>query len=268
VTSYHERDALRARWQHFRQEATVDSVHNEAFGSRGLARHSPEIRTRFIILPSDPEASIIDFDSEAWDWWATDVANPFDGGPPTRWGFQRRAISEAAVLCDYLRDNFWNWDKYLALHRSGALEFGLGHSGSRSFRRREGNATRRAFFLVVTIGRMWWALARYTDVIERVGPSGPWQCILAFKDTASSVLANLAAGWADPMNAWSDEPPSCPDPNVLITRDLEEWPDEAARRQLAFELGARVEDSWGCSQRRFLTNVQGQIPHFDASVYG
>jgi len=147
------------------------------------------------------------------------------------------------------------------------MEFGLGRRGGSSFRRQQSDAPTQVFFLAAVLGRAWWALSRYADVIEHLHVEGPWEITLAFRNTLASVLADLAGGWVEPMNEWRDECPPCPDNNVLIVREVESWPTPDETRALAMSLGGNIEDAWGSRQRRFLARVDPRIGEFDVSRY-
>jgi len=58
-----------------------------------------------------------------------------------------------------------------------------------------------------------------------------------------------------------------PDPNVLIIREVLNWPDTEGQRSLAFDIGANIEDAFGCRQRRFLGRIDPVVGAFDSSRY-
>jgi hypothetical protein len=90
-------------------------------------------------------------------------------------------------------------------------------------------------------------------VVERFEIEGPWEVTLALRDTRRAVLGNVAGGWQEPEHAFPrDVLPRCPDDNVLVRREVFEWPDADAQRSLAFDIGGAIEDGFGVEQRRFL----------------
>jgi hypothetical protein len=260
-------DSTRERWLRVRQSAGLADILAGDFGEKGLARHTADVHVRLLILPADPFVTVTEFDDETWKWWLTDAPNPFEGGRPTNWGAESVPVSDAAVRFSRRGGDRWQWDSYLALHRNGALEFGLGEDGSRSWQRREGDIEIRVFFLTCIVGRVWWAIARYEDVINRLGIDGPWELTIGLRSTKDSVLGNVAAGWAEPLAAGGSRPPECPDTNVLIVREIAEWSTNEAQ-SLAFSLGGGIEDAWGSKQRRFLARIEPGIGEFDVSRYG
>ena len=177
--------------------------------------------------------------------------------------------AQAAARADRRTDDKWEWDQYVALYRSGAVEFGLGRGGSVAWRRHEeGGQETRVFFLTQIVGRLWWTVNRYRDVVERTQVSGPWELSLCMRDTLGSILGNVGEGWAEPEHTFGQEPPQCPDEHVVIRSELSEWPDDDGAQKLVFELGSRVEDAWGSQQRRFIARAGPRIGMFDASKYG
>jgi hypothetical protein len=193
------------------------------------------------------------------------------GEPPqeacTDWGNFQIPTTEAAVRTFRWGDDRWTWDDYLALHRNGAMEFGLDRLGSGTFQRQFEDESIQVFFLTTIVGRTWWCLSRYTDVVARYELEGPYQISLAFRDSLGSGLGNVAAGWEEPEQSLGRDFPRCPDRNVLIVRTVDGWPEPDQLQELAFTLGANVEDAWGCQQRRFISRVRPNPGEFDVSRY-
>jgi hypothetical protein len=222
---------------------------------------------RFLILPGDPEAFVLEFDEELTGWWLADRDNPFEGGGQTSWGTEEVPTASAIIRFYRASSEKWIWSDYLALHRSGALEFGLDRFGSGTGRRQFEEGELRVFFLNSIVGRIWWALALYAEVMERYRVTGPWEIGIALRDTAGSVLGDVAAGWMEPGESWRGQPPACPYPNVLLLRELSDWPTGEDIRALVFSLGGVIEDAWGVHDRRFLARVEPGIGEFGASQY-
>src|SRR6185369_5240649 len=175
---------------------------------------------------------------------------------------------EAAVRLDRVQREPLVLDSYLAALRHGGLEFGLGHSGRTSWRRDDEEDEIQVFFLTTTVGRIWVALSLYRELLERHSVAGPWEVSLGLRDAAGGVIGNVAAGWEEPMRSWRGDPLSrCPEPNILIRRELMQWPDPQAQRSLAFDIGGNIEDAFGFEGRRFLACVDPGIGEFDPSRY-
>jgi hypothetical protein len=91
---------------------------------------------------------------------------------------------------------------------------------------------------------------------------------LGLRDSQRAVHGNVAAGWAEPETTFPGEQmPRCPDPNVLIVREVLNWPDPEGQRSLAFDVGANIEDAFGCRQRRFFGRIDPVVGVFDSSRY-
>lgn len=88
---------------------------------------------------------------------------------------------------------------------------------------------------------------------------------MALRDSHQAVLGNVAA---EPESTFPREDlPRCPDPYVLIRREVFEWPNAEGQQSLAFELGGNVEDAFGFAGRRFLARVEPGAGSFDVSRY-
>jgi hypothetical protein len=263
-----ERDLQRQRWALTRGPMGLNEPTAEDFGTGGLARFVDDPGVRFLVLPGDPQASLVVFDGPFWEWWEEKRGNPFDGAAPTNWGNRSIPTLDAAALYEPGGDGRWDWHHFLALHRSGALEFVLGSLGVAEWEAGNEGRQDRGFMLVTIVGRVWVALERYAEIVERYRPSGPWELSLGLTRTDGALLGNVAAGWKD-FDAWRfGDAPRCAEPNVFIRREVDEWPDADGRKKLAFEIGSMVEDSWGIKDRRFLVGEKHDgAGEFDVSRY-
>jgi len=263
-----EIEIYRNRWRRTRARLQLADPLSDAFGTGGLARHAPEVHVRLLILPADPEATVVELDEGLWDWWMQDRPNPFEGASPTKWGGDALPEASAAVRFNRWTGDRWNWDGYLALLRSGGLEFGLGTVGSRIWGRRDEGAQWRVFFLTTIVGRIWVALALFGEIRDRYALQGSSQATLALRESSLAMLANVAAGWREPDEVFPlEEVKRCPDPGVLIVREVLDWPDADGVRALAFAIGANIEDAFGFRERRFLARTEPGAGAFDASRY-
>lgn len=261
-----EREQLRARWRRYRRRLRLLDPEAADFASGGLAKLAPEVAVRLLIVPADPEEVRVDFDTRLWEWLKAEHQSPF-GGPATDWGRETKPTSEAAVRFEVYTDDKWRWGRYLAVHRHGGLECGMGEEVVGLWEAREESPRVRVFRLVPIVGRLWCVLSLYSEVQEAYGLAGPWELTLAIRETGGSVLGNLGAGWEEPSDAIALAPPVCPEDNVLVLREIEAWPDDEACRDLAFSLGSVIEDAWGVEQRRFLARIGDASGSFDTSRY-
>jgi len=246
-------DVTRARWIRYREREKLVDPSSEGFGAGGLARliHGPS--PRLLILSSDPEAHVVEFDEVFWEWWGSEFDDPTTGAQ-TRWGTQRRPTTTAAVYGSDFGES--GWRRFIALHRSGALEIGFGRDGS--FARGD----QRYFFLGTIVARCWAAFSRYLEVVDRFDLGPPYEICLGLRETQGALLGNFGEGWAGPgdINYITDP---CPESNVLIRRELSIWPEGDELKTLAFSVGAQVEDSWGMSLRRYLAHRGDYANEFD-----
>ena len=236
---------------------------DELFSQGGLASRVRDLALRVLVLPGDPEASPIELDSACRDWWLADREDPF-GISPTQFGSSNQSTSFAAVRFDddYNRKSYRPWRRFTALHRSSALEAGF--SGDVALER-EGM---RYFFLIAVVGRIWSALARYSEVLERYGCAGPFEVTVALRDTSNTLLADFGEGWRDPLRDLGGPAFRCLEPNVLLRQECSSWPETAeAIQELAFSIGARIEDAWGSKVRRYLARTGERSGEFDTSRY-
>lgn len=248
-----ELEIVRRRWRRWREVEKLVEPDSNDFAQGGLARLIADQTSRFVILPADPEAHIIDFDEELWAWWREEFEDP-STGVERRWGQSFAPTTEAAVIGSEVQDA--QWSRYVALYRSGGLEVGLGADGS--FLHDE----TRYFYLAPIVARCWAAIARFSGAIERFALVSPFELTLSLAVDEASSLARFAEGWAEPGSF--EYPRRAPLlTGVLIRREVDAWPASAEEvRDLAFSIGAQIEDSWGCTQRRFLAHrgeFQGQF---------
>jgi hypothetical protein len=231
----------RARWRRAREHLHLVDPEAEDFATRGLARLVDEPSVRLLILPADPEITLIEFDDEIWSWWLQERPHPVRGGRTT-WGPFHRSTSNAAVTFNCHRED--GWDNYLALHRNGGLEMELGSDGAHQ--RNE----LRTFFRIDTVEHIWFALNLYGEIVERFAAKGPWEISLALQNTKGATLERARRGGVEP-GMRPDDPPLCLERGVLLNQEVTSWPDKSNTRPVAFTLGAWIEDSWGVRERRF-----------------
>jgi hypothetical protein len=82
-------ELIRARWIRYRERERLVNPTAEDFGAGGLARLIRDPSPRLLVLPSDPEVHISDFDEAFWEWWGSEFDDPGTGGQ-TRWGTDKR----------------------------------------------------------------------------------------------------------------------------------------------------------------------------------
>ena len=256
-------DRCRRRWERARASLRLIDPGDELFSQGGLASRVRVLAVRVLVLPADPEASPIELDADCRDWWLTDRVDPF-GTTHTRFGSSHRSTSSGIVQFDgdYDRDAYRPWQRYMALHRSAALEAGF--SRDVAFER----GGERYFSLIGIVGRVWSVLARYSEVVERYGCAGPFEVAVALPRTSHALLADFGEGWRDPLRDFDGPASRCLEPNILLRYECETWPESPeAIQAVAFTLGARIEDTWGSKERRYLARTGERSGEFDTSQY-
>jgi len=156
---------------------------------------------RLLILPPDPEAERLALDDSFWEWFTGDLPDP-GSGRPARWGSRHQPTSRTALR--YQPYGSDECRRYLAVHRSGALEMGLGHdAGSGAKPATDPGCeqqvadlrARGALRLITTVGRIWAAVAAYAELLERWPVDGPFQVVLGVRQTqAWSSVTSARAG--------------------------------------------------------------------------
>lgn len=250
------RELHRTRWRRAREALKLVDPQNKDFATGGLGRHVEQLSVRLLILPGDPEHDAVGFDESLWSWLKGEFESPFEGRP-TDWGQHPLPTTAAAVRCLQISADRWNWDSYLAIHRHGGLDMGVGVEGGRDT---DGN--RRAFWLLRIVGRSWAAFHIHGEVVRRFGVKGPWECSVALLRTFGAVLGDFGTGWAEYGDPRANVG-SCPEPNLLWRRELDSWPGPDETRQQAFGFGAWIEDSFGSQRRRFLARDGKLAGQFD-----
>ena len=218
----------------------------------GLARRVQTVSARLLILPGDPFATDLSFDDEFWKWWVTARPPPF--GSQFGWTNTEPTV-DAAVK--YMQGSE-KWATYLAVHRNGGVEVGCDPTWS-------SGEEYRFFGLGRTVGLVWMASATQAEVVGRFGLTGPWELTLTLYKTEGTYLAGFGRGWAEPGRAGWYDVRAQQDPHIMIRREVGSFPgSEIDIRDLAFDIGDRIENAWGVRDRRFLDREGDMEGKFEA----
>ncbi|WP_329562122.1 hypothetical protein [Kitasatospora sp. NBC_01266] len=131
--------------------------------------------------------------------------------------------------------------RYLALHRHGGIEIGLGHLAYQV-------GKVRVFPLRRIVGLAWITAALQTEVVGRWAIDGPFEITVALRNTSRATLGAFAEGWAEPGQGLADFA-TCLDEHLLLHRETDGLPDPET---FALDLGDRVEQAFGTVHRRHL----------------
>lgn len=244
-------ELLRARWRRALDGHALDDVRRADFALGGLATRLRVPTAQLLLLPPDPEAEAVRFDDAFWAWVGPQSTVDIDGRT-VRFGDQSHPTADAAALVSgYGSKEPWN--SYLAVHRSGAIELGLGDRGGWQRQNREGETVRMFNLIsIVTYALAMLSFARALN--ERIPLPGPRQLTVALRSTKDALLGNVGEGWAEP-DSFQNTVGGCPEEHLLWHLSIDEPPYDEAQRALAFALGDRIENAWGTVHRRYLARV-------------
>lgn len=247
MTSLANVELRRDRWRRVRAAYHLTDPADPEFGRGGLARSLDEVSVRLLVLPPDPEVRVRTIDDEALSRLENAVR---EWGRPhsvsALWGHTQAACAEGAVIFACEQSRGGPWTQYLCHRADGGLEAGIGSAGARTYQ------GRRYFFLSHIVARLWSALA-VLSTRQDAAVEGPLEISLALCGTEKSLLAGFAEGWAEPGSAMH-EPTACAEPNVLFRVEVEAPPTPDDIEELAFGLGALIENAYGHTLRRFIAH--------------
>lgn len=260
MSDLHELELLRARWRRALEREALDSTDRGDFALGPLGRRLRTCSTQVILQPADPEADIVQFNDEFWAWLEEHGTLVVDGRP-LRFGTQKYPTAQAAALVSgYGAREPWN--SYLAVHRSGAVELGLGDRGGWERSDRDDNPV-RLFNLISTVTYVWAMLAFVVDLSERIELPGPWLLTVGARGTSGALLGNVGEGWPEP-GEFENNVGGCAEGNLLWHIQLSPPLDEEGLRDISLSVGDRFEDAWGVARRRYLAHRgdrAGQLDH-------
>lgn len=259
MTDLMDVELRRARWRRALQEEGLDTVGRDDFALGGLAARLRTPSVRLLLLPADPEREPVAIDDQLWAWVKNFSVVQVDGRN-VRLGTQEIPTAHAACLVDS-HGSRELWNSYLAIRRSGALEYGLGDRGAWERKDQEGKLV-RAFSLISVVARTWALLKFASALRDRTPVGGPWQLTVALNRTAGAFLGNVGEGWAEPLT-WDNDLPACANEHLIWHIEIDEVPQDDEARDLAFSVGDRIEDAWGARERRYLARTGELAGRFD-----
>lgn len=242
-----ERELLRGRWRRALSSHALDRADRDDFAMAGLAHRLRNVTTQLLLLPGDPESTVVDLDPELSDWLTgrqdvqvDDVRVQMATTPNIR-----RTAHAIALIGGYET----TWDSYLAVHRSGALEMGLGRIGGWEARNNAGEVV-RVISLAPVVARTWAMLMMAADLAATREVVGPFQLSVGVR-SQDAHLGVLGEGWAEP-DSFQNSVGTCREKTLLWHLEIDEVPTVDAARAIAYSVGDRLEDAWGVVQRRYL----------------
>lgn len=259
-------DRQRQRWRAALLELHLHDADDPAFATGGLGARVETLSVRFVLLPRDPQAFLLEFNDELSSSLRDPVVDPVTGHP-SRWGSTVAATAEAAASAEPLGDD--DWARYFAIARHRGMDVGLGYEAvwRDADRPKEGPVNGPDEFRLITItGRLWSALHFLTKLNGAAAPELPWQLTVALKQTKEAVLGGFGEGWAEPRHRLPWGVTKCTTSNVLLQREVFDLSDNW-EHDLALSVGAQVENAFGSTKRRYLAHTGHRSGEFDSSKY-
>ena len=244
-------ELIRTRWRRHLAVQALDDCDCPGFSLGGLGARVQEPTARLFLLPADPDIERFDLDEQFWER-LNGIKNIAVGDGQICLGEKPIPTAHAAALVDDRGDGE-PWKSYAAVHRNGAIEFGLGERGGCN-RTVSADESRRYFHLVSIVVHAW-SMAELARTLNEDDMTGPWLLSVALRDTVGALLANLGDGWAHPWYPYS-EVGGCPDRHLLWHVELDQLPEnQSASKTLAFKVGNRIMNAWGSKQRLYLDGL-------------
>lgn len=249
------RDALRERWRRFASENMGDPGAGD-FLHRGLSKRLAEPSVHLLLMPGDPERERLSMD-ERMPIWLKDRGAIEVLGSVVQLPADLQYWAHGLALVDGLDQR---WSSYLAVHRSGALEWGLGGRGGWSGADRTGEP-QGVVALTPTVARVAAILALTAELQEFSMTDGPWQLVVGVR-SAGCVLAMLGEGWAEPGD-WNNHVGPCREEQLRWRLEFATLPTVEETREAAHAVGERLEHAWSCGQSRYLSRTGEQVGQID-----
>ncbi|MYG89570.1 MAG: hypothetical protein F4190_13760 [Acidimicrobiales bacterium] len=199
-----------------------------------------------LILPYDPDAERLATEGAVEQ---LNAQRSVDVGNGTiHFGSRVIPTAHATALVTQFDDDM-PWQRYVAIHRNGAVELGL---GGQYRPRTDSNEVSIKLVRLVTATSFTWATL---ELARRIGPEVndlPHQLTVALPDTAGALLSNLATGYEEPGSRYN-RMPGCPDDHLLWHIELERLPaDSDEANAVALSVASRITNAWGTSQTFYL----------------
>lgn len=186
----------RARWRRALRRAELDTTARGDFAVAGLASRLRAPSVQMLLLPTRKQTGSESTTTCGRGPVISRLVNV--EGRNVRLGAQEVPTAHAAALVDsYGTREAWN--SYVAIHRSGALECGLGERGASERKDRDDNVI-RVFSLISVVARTWALLKFRSALRDRTPVEGPFQLTVGVHRTGDAFLGNVAEGWAEPLS--------------------------------------------------------------------
>jgi hypothetical protein len=206
-----------------------------------LASRLGSVSVQVLLLPADPEANVVEISEAFSSWLESQRSLEHDAVTVQLPQLLCRRTAHAIALTDAYGEDTWN--SYLAVHRFGVLEFGLGTSGGWEGRDRAGSDV-RIIALTSVVARAWAVLSFAATLAERVSIQGPFLLTVAIPHAGGSLLGALGEGWAQPGD-FQNSVGACREAALLWRFELAVLPESDEAKRLAYSIGDRLEECVG-----------------------
>lgn len=233
-------ELTRARWRRHLDALALDDETRSDFASAGLAGRVNRLVARLILLPSDPDCDRWEFDDAFWKHLEGHKSVSVGDGE-IRLGDEVVATAHAGAI---IRTHGYGmpWQRYVAVHRNGALEIGLGDG---RYRQDLGDDSAAAVYVdLIKIVAFTWAMGEFAHKLRINETAGSCLLVVALPNMHGAFLAGLGAGYCSPARN-NYEVLKCDVKNLLWHIELDMPEDTSASQQLAFRVGSRIENAWG-----------------------
>lgn len=253
-----EDGAVMRRWE--REQAFLGLARDtpdETFARGSLAALAVEPTVRITVIPGDLSAQPVPA-AQPDEVIPRELILPGGSRLPTA-GLPRGTSSGCVAFTTIGSEE--RWARFHAVGWNGGVDVFLGDEGGRTWDLGPGFAG-RVYFLRRSVGWAWAAFDLQRRMVERYAVAGPFRAILGIAHTAGAVLGNLATGWPEPTAGYGT--PIAVESRVLLTEDVESWPDEENVGNLALRFGARMDLAFGGPGSRHLAGrgpEKGGSPH-------
>ena len=256
MASLTETELVRARWRRHLQAAALDTTERDDFARSGLAKRVQDLAFRLLVLPYDPDVERFGIDDTASHLDAHQGINIGNGN--IRFGTGVVPTAYATALVTQHGDDM-PWERYVAIHRNGAIELGL---GDRFRTHTDPNGVVSKLVRLVTDASFTWATLELARSVHSDANGQPHLLVVALPDTAGALLCNFGVGYVEPRSHY-DQRVRCSNEHLLWHIELDRLPSDLdGTSALALEVASRITNAWGMAQTLYVDRIgdfEGQL---------
>ena len=256
MESLTETELIRARWRRHLHTEALDTTERDDFARSGLAKRVQDLAFRLLILPYDPDVERFETDDAASHLDAHQSINI--GNATIRIGTRVIPTAHATALVTQPGDDM-PWERYVAIHRNGAIELGL---GDRFRTHTDPDGVVSKLVRLVTDASFTWATLDLARSVHSEPNGQAHLLVVALPDTFEALLCNFGVGYVEPRSHY-DQKVRCPNEHLLWHIELDQLPsDPDGTSALALEIASRIANAWGTAQTLYVDRMgdfEGQL---------